>query len=1013
MLPPTYIVNNDFSKEQVREYLKSRVFDASWFFTRQIHEAKRPFRILHQILEILSVEVRQIQTLIIEDLPSFWDESNFMLESIVELKCFCHLKYVRIRHLRLKAQPDFSLLDRVRILDIRENEIMEINENLLPPNVTEIDITGNPIQCVAIDCKQHSSLSLIICGSQQTHYISYSILCNIQLGNLKVKVPSRFEEHLFLPQCHIFNNPKLLSKYVGNPFKFVHIFLPPAYAIDNTENLLEHLHFPVVSLHDSSRTRDLVMTKLHLCAEYTTLRNCHNIVSSFFQNLTFLALSSYEKNCSQNFEQCFAILTPVLEILILNYWNITSVPDLTKFIHLKGLHLDYNNINKFENLPQSLESMSIVHNPLRTIEIGKSIPLNLKKLICGSAQMRVISLPLLKESRENLVIEIPERYREYLSYPSYEVLGSPEHLDDYIEGTTEYQQHKLLVFLGDQSLAKTLIERLQDNESCRFFQTDILKVFGITVREGVKVTAYDFTDQDMLTVQFPILFRDQHLIAVVAIDAAVYCQGNHDETVTKWVERCVFYSDCKIILVLFNTGKSLDVNVDNLKKLIENWRREERKYYSTMQERKANAEVGQDEATSMYDEIGETINRLDNFDFEIVDISFDQEDSLLKLKEVIATKIEFTHVSFPEGWIKIRDLIKKSKPNFCTTFKTIIRDESLKGTNNLVRNVEECLRHLRAQGTILWYETYKGCIFLNIDTTLKYITQIFALDTSEKIKIGKAWKHTKSDFESAVKMFQKSALLSRDFLNFLVKPMIGDADFHRFVALMEENHLCFDSGRGLTKIPWFLGTLRPSLKWPDKIPYSHIELQYVFSFFRFQFFHFQKLTATLQNILKPQDRREDHMDYVFIQRGGDAKLLIERCNAKKVPLLKVRIRGPTSALISLWELCYDTYKVVNSVLDEFYIKDKIFVCPHCILIGRPFESAKKSPLHDKMKSICNDLQNEFCESSADNSKTEVPAALLWRVTTGKWSFLSQNVCSINLIMHSTFIKEYITDHFHC
>ena len=911
-----------------------------------------------------------------------------------------------MRHLRLKTLPDFSLLDHVRILDVRDNEIMEMKENLLPPNVTELDITGNPIQCVAIDCKQYPSLSLINCGSQQTHFISFSILCNMQLGNLSVKMPSGFEEHLYLPQCHIFRNSKLLSKYVENPFKFVHIFLPPAYPIDNAENFVEHLHFPVVSLHDSSHTRDLVINKLHLCAEYTALRNCHNIVTSLFQNLTFLNLSPHEKNCSQSFEQCFSSLTPVLETLILKYWNISLLPDLTEFIHLKGLHLDYNNIRRCENLPQSLEYISIVDNPLRTIEIGKTIPINLKQLACGSKRMRAISLPLLKKSRGKFAFfDIPKRYRYYLTFPSYKVLSCPERLDDYIAGTTEYQQHNVLVFLGAQSSARSLMQRLKDSESCRFFQTDILTGFGITLQEGVKVTAYDFTDQDMMTIQFPILFRDQHLIAIIAIDADIYCQDNHDETVTKWVERCVFYSNCKIILVIFNRAKSSTdkkgIVVDNLKKLIENWKREEHKHYSMMQERKASTKVGRDKTTSIYDEIEESLNRLDNFVFEIVDISFDQEDSLHKLKEVIATKIEFTYVPFPESWNKVRDLIKKSKPDFCTTFKAIIHDESPKDTKDLSLNVEECLRHLRAQGTILWYETYKSCIFLNIDITLKYITRIFALDTSEDIKIDKGWKGTKSEFMKAAKMFQKSALLSRDFLNFLCKPMLHETDFYSFVALMKRNHLYFDGGRGLIKIPWFLGTLRPSLsKWSEKIPYGQIELQYVFSFFRFQFFHFQKITAALQNIIKPQDRREDHMDYVFIQRGGDANVLIEKCNYKKVPLLRVRIRGPATALFSLWDLCHDTYEVVNSVMDEFHVKDKVFVCPHCILIELPFESAYKPPLHERMTSICYDLQNEFCESPANKSITEVPAALLWRVNTGKCNFffLLQNYSSIILII---------------
>ena len=142
---------------------------------------------------------------------------------------------------------------------------------------------------------------------------------------------------------------------------------------------------------------------------------------------------------------------------------------------------------------------------------------------------------------------------------------------------------------------------------------------------------------------------------------------------------------------------------------------------------------------------------------------------------------------------------------------------------------------------------------------------------------------------------------------------------------------------------------------------------------RFPSTFYERLRARLQQILTRRHDRTDWADGIFVKMGT-VKLLIQRHTRNHTnPQLTVRLRAPSTDLISLWELCLTSY---NNVVNELATKstlvtyNRLYICPHCILRGCSIDSAYKLPLSLVMESRCDDQVQQLCLSpGTSNNRT--------------------------------------------
>jgi len=75
------------------------------------------------------------------------------------------------------------------------------------------------------------------------------------------------------------------------------------------------------------------------------------------------------------------------------FWNIKSLPDLTRFKNLKKINCYYNELTSLPTLPQNLQELHCYDNELTSLP---TLPQNLQKLSCCNNHLS--SLPTLPEN---------------------------------------------------------------------------------------------------------------------------------------------------------------------------------------------------------------------------------------------------------------------------------------------------------------------------------------------------------------------------------------------------------------------------------------------------------------------------------------------------------------------------------------------------------------------------------------------------------------------------------------
>ena len=68
-----------------------------------------------------------------------------------------------------------------------------------------------------------------------------------------------------------------------------------------------------------------------------------------------------------------------IEVLYLSFKNLTTLPDLTKYINLKVLKCSRNKLTSLNNLPPGLQNLDCSDNEIRRLD---NLPPGLKILYC-------------------------------------------------------------------------------------------------------------------------------------------------------------------------------------------------------------------------------------------------------------------------------------------------------------------------------------------------------------------------------------------------------------------------------------------------------------------------------------------------------------------------------------------------------------------------------------------------------------------------------------------------------
>ena len=585
------------------------------------------------------------------------------------------------------------------------------------------------------------------------------------------------------------------------------------------------------------------------------------------------------------------------------------------------------------------------------------------------------------------------------------------------------------MFLGAAESGKTsLLQTMKENSPKLAHpnnRTIILERGDLNLGHNITTTTLDFGGHDIYELEYPIFLRGQNIIVLILVDLYEYSEEKHDTLVTKWLHNSALEAtNCKVLFVPSKTDILMPEEVKNkvqlMKKLIlKSLRQEINLLYDMknqtrdnyMKVRQSDADVKRDLYHTMYkresEEINKSIRFFNNFEITILPTSSKKMEGIEELKSKVRYVVEIREVLLPASWDRILQVIKESKSQsrFYSSFKQVktILAEKSKEYENLTENMEECLRYLSNKGVVWWYKQDPEYIFNRIKNVLQLHKQLFRHDLQESMAFKKSFNSfipNEAEFQEEKDRFLNSGLMRRHLLERMwLSFKLSDDEMTTMIKLLKLNNQCFEkefeAGNKLAtdtpflQFPWFVQRATPHYDWSDKIPGDHLELSYVYTFLRrFPSTFYERLCARLQQILTRRHDRTDWADGIFVKVGTVKLLLQKHTRHQTNPQLTVRLRAPSTDLISLWELCLTSY---NNVVNELAMKsalvtyNRLYICPHCILRGCSIDSAYKLPLSLVMKSRCEDQDQQLCLSpgTSDTQPTAVPAALLQPLTQGK------------------------------
>lgn len=919
-----------------------------------------------------------------------------------------------LKHLNLSGNTNPSLKYHM-------NRIL--TETFSKPHPLEtLDLSYHPLEEIHVNRMSFPSLRHLVCGSSETHFISFDLLVAVSERKLRIVVLDEFKSNLLYPVSQLLKDPDSLS---------------------------QHLNDKILNLGRIRHVQQRQKTFYWLLRQN---RSYDSLVLSGQQDFCKLHFSSILKHPSLSDIRSLYLNNCGLDNLEFRKVNFTAFTNLEL--------LDISNNNKLTEIfttlseHKKLEKLIFDGNHLETVEIQscrKKFP-KLKYIQAGSERTTHIAMKLLEAvSKGKPSIGIPKQYREHLDFPPYEVLADEDSLKAYIKEMTSSEENKssvwanttenVLMLLGKQEAGKTSLRRTLVHNTPRVTLTDdrtvVLERDLINLDDEMSITTLDFGGHPIYELEYPVFLRGQNIIVLIVVDLVSYNKERHDELVTNWLTNCVLCAECSVIFVPSKTdmlsADEVDEKVELMKTLIEKWLSEEILFI-----KKVKTDLQKGSPTSIHTddlvELDRSCKFFDKFkvDLKIMPTSSIKKRGLEELKEEVKNRVKTKYDKISPKWEKIWKFVKHSRKQYHISFQDIAQHlVTNKASKGLVRglinffsgpspaddhdSIRGCLRYLSHKGVILWYPQNEQYIYNNTDNMLKLHKQLFRHDHDTRMQFKDEYKEfvkTKTLFDRLKRNFLSSGILTRNQLKCLWMPdpnfdtyqaldtsassiteLLDDDEFEGMIELLKANNHCFEDRktdkhrpRGQLKFPWLIKSRNEDIKelqilWPEKIPIDHVEFQYIYTFCRKlppALYH--RISVSLHKIVKRDDDRRDLSDRVYVQ-SGNIKLLIRRHLDKDNPKLTVQIRAPSREIELLWQCCRDSYyKVVDNLISASPVVtyDKAFICPHCLLRGRDVNSADKLHLDYVMGDRCDEATTAscFCPDIEGHTRATVPAAFL-------------------------------------
>ncbi len=346
------------------------------------------------------------------------------LEQRFKLKELKSVKELHIDGCGLEKIPNITTLPHLTVLDIRNNDITSMQAIPCPNHIKTIKLSGNLIPELNFNIKSLPDLENIQFGSEETKYIQYSLLKELQSKGCNISVEVSFKQHLVFPHKKFLSNKEDIKKVCSSP------------------------ESNIKAMEDPGQKYDFLMWLLNNADPLSG-----NELDTFCLNDQGDILEHAKKNklpCVLSHRNLQKV-----ETLKLKSCGLQEFLSLENFPCLKELNIAENDI-KSAHIPQNhlrLEILKMSGNPIQIIDTQFSALPNLKKIIIGSKVTRYLSKDLLKRTLGDVVvtdgtngievrlsklsIDVPEsdgnRYRKALQLPTHSVMIDKSLLAEFIE----------------------------------------------------------------------------------------------------------------------------------------------------------------------------------------------------------------------------------------------------------------------------------------------------------------------------------------------------------------------------------------------------------------------------------------------------------------------------------------------------------------------------------------------------------------------------------------------------
>ena len=443
LIPPLRILDNCFSKNDIKEYIGSSIFDVSWYASRLLKSED----VLNEISQILSFEERCLKSFKMCKLADLANEMEDLTEALLKhpnLNNIDHLSFShcgmthipRYKHLSKLVHVDLSgnhvennldiifytrslscldlsntgltripdITDLVALVELKmcENQITSLH-SLESKSLQILRVTNNPFEALNFNPARVPYLNKVEFGSGTCQFINFSVLQKTSSGEIKLQTTEDCKQN---------------------------ILIPPPHTLDDKEELDKYLRRKELTLSQfNTKDPKLQMKCIKWLTEDADLR--YESLNLDGEIMFCLSLQLLE------IEKAFFRM-PNITRLIFSDCSLSAVPDIQCLTQLKVLDLKNNSIDTFENVySTSVEEIKLVGNPIVGFDFdAKNLP-NLKSLKIGSSCTRYISLQLLDYVVKNpLKVECHEYYRSFLLYPGAEYLKNKGNIRVFVQHFT-------------------------------------------------------------------------------------------------------------------------------------------------------------------------------------------------------------------------------------------------------------------------------------------------------------------------------------------------------------------------------------------------------------------------------------------------------------------------------------------------------------------------------------------------------------------------------------------------